>query len=190
MTTDPPPRRKWHFTRWLIVFIVAIIIPPSACLASVLQSIPLPLDDGAAKLAVWNAAGTTEQIKADRIPYWALEEQLRKLPESKLKALFGASVEAVPAGYVLPVQQHASVGFSGLGYRGQMRSYFIPIADLGGVLVYPCGDQDFISAVVLFLKTDADFIVLRTASDYPARRTWDLRRTEAMRKHIQAVLRK
>ena len=24
MTTDPPPRRKWHFTRWLIVFIVAV----------------------------------------------------------------------------------------------------------------------------------------------------------------------
>jgi hypothetical protein len=71
-----------------------------------------------------------------------------------------------------------------------MRAYFLPIGDLGGLLVFPFGDRDFISAVVLYLKTDSEFVALRGASDYPARRAWELQRTDRIRKQIQDALSK
>jgi len=168
----------------------AALLLAATCHASLDLPIPLPLNDSPSKFALWTAAATAKQIEADRKPYWALEEQLKALPESKLKTLFGASQEMLPPGYALPVHHHSGVGFSGLGYRGQERSYFIPIADLGGVLVFPLGDKDFVSAVALYLKTDSDFVALRSSSDYPARRAWELQRTETIRKHIQEVLSK
>jgi hypothetical protein len=176
-------------SRFITIAFAALLLA-ATCQASLNLPIPLPLDDGPSKSALWTAADTVKQIEADRKPYWALEEQLRTLPESKLKALFGASQVALPAGYALPIHHHSSVGLSGLGYRGQERSYFIPIADLGGVLVFPLGDKDFVSAVALYLKTDSGFIALRGSSDYPARRAWELQRTKAIRKHIQQVLSK
>jgi len=175
-----------HFI--LIAF--ASLLFAVTCEAGVIIGIGLPFDDRAAKLAVETNLITAKQIEADRQQYDAIEEQLRNLPESKLKALFGASQDTVPKGYALPAHHSEFASFSGLGYQGGERSYFIPIANLGGILVFPYGNDDRIASVTLYLKTDSRFTALRSSADYPARRAWDLQHTEAVRKHIQEVLSK
>jgi hypothetical protein len=179
-----------HFVRSFVALLIA-----STCQASVLVGLTLPFDDAPSKQSLWTDAATSKQIESDRKSYYALEEQLRTLPESKLQALFGApkdvrQLTGPPAGYALPVHHHSAVGFSGLGYRGDMRAYFLPIADLGGLLVFPFGDRDFTSAVVLYLKTDSEFVALHAASDYPARRAWEVSHTDRLRKYIQEALSK
>lgn len=167
---------------------IAAFLLAATCHASLLIQIPVPLDDPDAKFELWAESASAEQIDGDRSNYQAIEEQLRTLPESRLKDLFGASQEVLPAGYALPVHHHSGVGFSGLGYRGGERSYFLPIANLGGLLVFPLGDKDYVSALVIYLKTDAEFVALRTSADYLARRAWEVARTEALKKHIEQVL--
>ena len=158
-------------------------------------TLSLPFDDARSKNVLCTDAATSKQIESDRKSYYALEEQLRILPESKLQALFGVPKDVQPltgppAGYALPIHHPSGVGFSGLGYRGGMRAYFLPIGDFGGLLVYPYGAGGFIAAVVLYLKTDPEFVALLGASDYPARRAWELQRTNAVRKQIQDALSK
>jgi hypothetical protein len=174
--------------KYFILIAFASLLLVVTCEASLLIGIPMPFDYRSAKLAIETNSITAKQIQADRQQYDAIEEQLRKLPESRLKVLFGASQDTIPKGYALPAHHSDSVGFSGLGYEGGGRSYFIPIADLGGLLVFPLGRDDYVSSVTLYLKTDAGFIALRSSADYPARRAWDLRHTEVVRKHIQGVL--
>lgn len=176
-------------SRFILATFLALLLA-TMCEASFILPIPLPFDDGPAKFALWTAAATTKQIEADRKLYYALEEQLRTLPESKLKALFGTAQVSFPLGYALPVHHHSAVGLSGKGYQGKERSYFIPIADLGGILVFPLGDRNFVSAIALYLKTDSAFIALHNSSDYLVRRAWELKRTEAIQKHIKEILSK
>lgn len=180
--------------RLLVRTFTALLIA-STCRASVSITLSLPFDDEASKQALWRDAGTSKQIEADRKSYYALEEQLRALSESKLQALFGAAIDVQEpigplASYALPVHHHSSVGFSGLGYRGDGRAYFLPIGDFGGLLVFPFGNGKSISDLVLYLKADSEFVPLRGASDYPARRAWEVRLTERLRKQIQAALSK
>lgn len=149
----------------------------------------MPFDDRAAKLAIWTNSITANQIEADRLQYDAVEGQLKKLPESRLKALFGAPQDDVPKEYVVPVHHRDMVSLPGY-YPGKMRSYFLPIANCGGILVFTFGDGNFIASVTLYLKTDSGFTPLRSSADYPARHAWDLQHTEIVRKYIQEVLNK
>jgi len=71
-----------------------------------------------------------------------------------------------------------------------MNAYFLPVGEVGGLLVFPYGGRDFTSAVVLYLKTDSGFTALQKASDYPARRAWEIEHTGALRDYIQKVLSK
>jgi hypothetical protein len=173
----------------LIALTFASLFLGLACEAASVTGIPMPFDDRAAKLSVWTNSITAKQIEADRQQYDTIEEQLRKLPESRLKALFGAPQDDVPKEHAVPVHHRELVCLPGY-YPGKMRSYFLPISNFGGILVYTSGDGDFIASVTLYLKTDSGFTALRSSADYPARHTWDLQHTEVVRKHIQKVISK
>ena len=179
----------------LFVYIFAALVIASTCRGSIGFGLSLPLDD---------ARSSTRSAPTPQLPSKSSQTanpitRLRSSYESSLspgsRPYSGVPKEVQPLtgpppGYALPIHRPSGVGFSGLGYRGDMGAYFLPIGDSGGLLVYPCGAGDFISAVVLYLKTDPEFVALRGASDYPARRAWELQRTNALRKQIQDALSK
>jgi hypothetical protein len=172
----------------LLQMLPAFLLLHAACTAQVVGPLPLPYDDRVAKHGLWTDPHAAKQILADREAYHALEEQLRRLTEDQLAALFGASRPTTPAEFALPVHRHAAFAFSGLGYHGNQGSYFLSIGEAGGVQVFPYGDGSFVSTVVLYLKVDSNFIALRSPADYERRRAWEVKRTETLRAQIRAAL--
>jgi hypothetical protein len=171
----------------LVTGFIAITLV-AASHAQVMMPVPQPTDDSDARLATWTSKATSEEIASDREAYFEIEGELQKIRESQLATLFGGSLDTVPPGYALPVHRNPCVGFSGAGYRGGLQSYFIPIEDLGGILVWPYGHNDYVSEVVLYLKTDASFVPLRCVADYRPRRKWEIQRTGALQRRIREVL--
>src|SRR6476660_5001000 len=103
----------------LFVYIFAALVIASTCRGSIGFGLSLPLDDARSKYALCTNAATSKQIESDSKSYYALEEQLRILPESRLQALFGVPKEVQPLtgpppGYALPIHRPSGVGFSGL----------------------------------------------------------------------------
>tara|TARA_R110002167_G_scaffold195709_2_gene398469 strand:+ start:1086 stop:1676 length:591 start_codon:yes stop_codon:yes gene_type:complete len=143
--------------------------------ASLLLPIPSPQDDTALKYALWQEPAVASTLETERRELYELEEVLRTLKESQLKKVFGPE-KPLEDSYVLPFCRHTAVGFSGLGYKGELKMYFLPIGNVGGVLVFPYGDRDFVSAVALYLKTDETFQPLRKQDSLEARQEWDHRR--------------
>jgi len=137
--------------------------------------IPSPQDDADLKYSLWQDPVIAPTLESDRKTIYELEEMLHTSKESQLKAVFGPA-KALDDSYVLPFCRHTGVGFSGLGYKGEEKMYFLPIGDIGGVLVFPYGDRDFISAVALYLKINDTFHPLKNRTDLKARREWDRKR--------------
>lgn len=140
--------------------------------ASLSIEIPAAQDDNNLKYALWTDAKIAPDVEADRKQVYALEEHLRIMKESSLKKAFGPPV-ALNDSYVLPFSRHTAVGFSGVGYQGNEQRYFLRIGDIGGILVFPYGDQDYVSAVAIYLKADDSFIPLKAENNIADRRKWD-----------------
>lgn len=162
----------------------ALLLLHATAVASVDVGIPVPFEEAEVKFALWRDEAIHEEMKVDRELQWQLRELLRNVGERRLKALFYPEQAFVPPGYVLPVHHHAGVGFSGMGYVADGASYFLGVGDIGGVLVFPYGAHDSVSAAALYLKVDSAFVPLRSRAVYARRRRWELERMEALRRYI------
>ena len=176
-----------------MIILFALLLLSEQGFAGLSIGIPVPQDDIELKRSLWERADSRPQTEADFQSYFTLETSISKLSESKLLELFGPKVPMPESGfshkvpdrdYVLPIHRPESVGFSGFGYEGDGKSYFLRIGDVGGALVFPYGREDHLSFVALYLKTDAAFIALKSLADLPARREWDKRRTSELQKFI------
>lgn len=151
------------------------------------MQLPSPQDDATLKHLLWQDSLILPSVEIDREKLYKLEEVLRSCGESDLIRAFGP-VGAIDDSYVLPCCRHAGVGFSGVGYKGKGNKYFLPIGDVGGVLVFPFGDRDLISTVALYLKTDGAFQPLKKPSDFMARREWELKKIDELKSIIRSAM--
>jgi hypothetical protein len=161
--------------RWKPALCSLFVLLGFACVsahASLLIPIPMPQDDSSVKYSLWKDPAVAPTLEKDRMRDFDFEEEVRGCGEAELNRMFGPPV-ALEDCYVLPFVEHAAVGFSGLGYQGNERSYFLPVGNIGGLLVFPLGGRDYVSAVAFYLKTDGDFRPLRKMGDLKARRAWD-----------------
>ena len=134
--------------------------------------LPSPHDESALKASFWKDPKNASLVETNRKAIYDLEEILLTMKESEIIKRYGPTKKLDDC-YVLPFFRHRAVAFSGLGYKGNHEMYFLHIGEAGGVLVFPYGDRDFISAVALYLKTDESFISLKSQNDLTARRAWD-----------------
>ena len=175
------------------IILTALVLLSAQGIAGLSIGIPAPQDDIELKRSLWNRPDSRPQTEADFKSYYTFETSILKLSESKLLELFGPKIPMPEGGYphivpdrdyVLPIHRPNSVGFGGLGYAGDGKSYFLRIGEIGGALVFPYGREDGLSFVALYLKTDTAFLALKSLADLPARREWDKRRTSELQKFI------
>jgi hypothetical protein len=163
------------------LFGASLVAMPAASIGSVDLSLDCSPDSVAAKVQIWQVEQNKAEIAAMRGRDWTLCEELRSIGEGAFDTLFGKpskeasgfELKRSPPGYAIPMFQSPSVGFSGLGYKGNTESRFYPLEDLGGVLMFPYGDGKFVSAVFIYLKVDDKFVPVGSTADYRARMDWD-----------------
>jgi len=173
----------------LFIYVLLVLIGAAMSRASIDIALDCAPDDVKARVKIWETEANKAEIADARKQHWDFQDRLRSVGEDKFESLFGRPVDKVSAGYAIPVFTHAAVGFSGLGYRGGSPRLYA-ISDLGGVLMYPYGDGKFVSAVLVYLKIDDQFVPVRSPSDYRVRMDWDTSKLKLLKAWVEEQAKK
>ena len=151
------------------------------CIAAAIRSAPgqgtivldSPRDDRRARSAV----ASRGDLGPARDSYDAFVTEVQSFQRSDILRVFGPPLSRKPDAAVLPIFGPRAYSVPGIMIRPS--GGFFAVGDSGYVEIQFDGEHSV--AAVLYFRADESFVPLRSASDFEARLSWDLRRLEQVR---------
>jgi hypothetical protein len=112
-----------------------------------------------------------------------LQVRLWPLKMKDIDALFGPKLEGKPDDRIKPLFVPIDIAESGLSPINENHRHvdFHTIGDIGYLEVHYGSDGESVAAAVIYVRSDGNFVPIKSTNDFPRREAWDKARFETLK---------